>query len=181
VILVPYLVRGLGLPGGLVGLIIAIGGGAGIFGALQAVPITKRTGPGPAFITGTFLASSGGLVLAAASRPLPLALAILIIAQALRGAGPPLYGVNQQTFRQALIPPAALSRATATWQFLVYGMQPIGALLGGLIGSVLSLRATLIISSAAMLLGTAVAYASPLRTLWELPAQEDGDSERPAA
>lgn len=181
VLLVLYLVRGLGLPGALVGVVVAIGGGAAIGGALQAVRITERAGPGPAFITGMLLASSGGFVLAAASRPLPLALAVLVIAQALRGAGPSLYGVNQQTFRQALVPPAALSRAIATWRFFVYGMQPIGALLGGLAGSALGLRAALIISSATMLLGTAVACASPLRTLRELPAQQAGDSERPAA
>ena len=121
------------------------------------------------------------VVPAPAARPLPLALAILVIAQILRGAGPTLYGVNQQTFRQALIPPAALAQATATWRFFVFGMQPIGALLGGLAGSALGLRATLIISSAMMLTGTGLAYASPLRTLRELPAEEDHESERPAA
>jgi MFS family permease len=181
VILVLYLVSGIGLSGALVGVVIAAGSAAGIPGALQAVRITQRTGAGPAFILGMLLASSGGLVLAAASRPLPLALAVLVVAQGLRGAGPALYGVNQQTLRQALIPSASLAPATATWRFFVFGMQPIGALLGGLAGSALGLRAVLIISSAGMLLGTAVAYASPLRTLRELPAEEDGDRERPAA
>ena len=42
-----------------------------------------------------------------------------------------LYGVNQQALRQTLIAPELLSRATATWRFLVYGMQPFGALAGG--------------------------------------------------
>lgn len=181
VILVLYLVRGLGLSGALVGLVIAVSGGAAIVGALHAIQITERAGPGPTFITGMLLASSGGFVLAAASRPLALALAILVVAQILRGTGPTLYGVNQQTLRQALISPAALAPATASWRFLVFGMQPIGALLGGLAGSALGLRAALIISSAGMLLGTAVAYASPLRALRELPAQEDSSSERPAA
>lgn len=73
VILVLYLVRQLGLSTALVGGAIAVGGAAGILGALAATPITRRAGPGPAFITGMFLASAGGLVLAAASRPLPLA------------------------------------------------------------------------------------------------------------
>lgn len=170
VILVLFLVRGLGLPGGLVGVVIAAGGLAGVFGALAAVRMTERIGRGPASLTGSFLASAGGLVLAAASRPLPLVLAIVVAAQVLRGVGPSLYGVNQQTFRQALIPPAALSRANATWRFLVFGMQPAGALLGGLTGSALGLRATLVISSAVMLGGTAFAFASPLRTLRDLPA-----------
>lgn len=168
VILVLYLVRERRLSTALVGVVIAAGGAAGIGAALLVTAITERIGPGPAFVAGMLLASSGGLVLAAASRPLPLTLVIVIIAQALRGAGPALYGVNQQTFRQVLIPPAALSRANASWRFLVFGMQPIGALLGGLVGSALNLRATLVISSAVMLLGTTVAYASPLRALREL-------------
>lgn len=178
VILVLYLVRQLGLSTALVGGAIAVGGAAGILGALAATPITRRAGPGPAFITGMFLASAGGLVLAAASRPLPLALVILVAAQTLRGTGPSLYGVHQQTLRQALIPPAALSRANATWRFLVYGMQPIGALLGGLIGAALGLRATLIISSVVMFAGTTVAYASPARAPRELPDVTDPAAQR---
>ncbi|WP_143653148.1 hypothetical protein [Streptosporangium subroseum] len=55
------------------------------------------------------------------------------------------------------------------------GTQPLGALLGGVLGSVLSLRVTLVIGSGVMLLGTAIAYASPLRSLRELPAPERGD------
>jgi MFS family permease len=181
VVLVLYLVRDLGLSASLVGAVVAAGGAAGILGALRAARITQRIGQGPAFITGMFLASSGGLVLAAAAGPLPLTLAILVIAQVLRGAGPSLYGVNQQTFRQALIPAVLLSRANATWRFLVFGMQPAGALLGGLTGSAVNLRATLIISSAIMLGGTAIAFASPLRTLRGLPAQQENDGGRRAA
>ncbi|WP_157594873.1 hypothetical protein [Streptosporangium amethystogenes] len=102
------------------------------------------------------------------------------MAQVLRGTGPSLYSVNQQTLRQALITPALLSRANATWRFLVYGTQPLGALLGGLLGSALSLRTTLVIGSGVMLLGTAIACASPLRSLRELPAQARGDESTPS-
>jgi len=172
VVLVLYLVRDLGLSAGLVGAAIAIGGVAGIFGALVAVPITERIGPGRAFITGTFLAALAGIVLALASGPFVLMFLVLTVAQLLRGLGPSLYGVNQQTFRQALIRPELISRVNATWRFLVYGTMPIGALLGGLLGSTLGMRATLIISAAGMLLSTAVAFISPLRTLRELPQQD---------
>ncbi|HEY3610761.1 MAG TPA: MFS transporter [Pseudonocardiaceae bacterium] len=170
VVLVLYLVRDLGLSAGLVGVVVAIGGTGGVVGALLATRITRRIGPGPAFITGMFLAATAGLVLAAATGPVPIALVVLAIAQILRGCGPSLFGVNQQTFRQALTAPTLLSRANATWRFLVYGVQAIGALLGGLLGSTLNLRATLIVGSGVMLAGTAIAYLSPLRSLRELPA-----------
>jgi MFS family permease len=169
VVLVLYLVRDLGLSAGLVGAAIAVSGAAAILGALLALRITRRIGPGPAFITGMFLAALAGLVLAAVAGPLVIVLVVVAVAQILRGIGPSVYGVNQQTFRQVLTGPALASRANASWRFLVYGTQAIGALLGGLLGSAFNVRATLIISSAAMIIGAAIACFSPLRSLRELP------------
>lgn len=51
-------------------------------------------------------------------------------------------------------------------------MKPIGAVLGGTLGALLGLRATLVISSLIMLTGTTVALLSPLRTLRRLPEAE---------
>ncbi len=156
-VLVFYLVRTLDFPPGLVGVVIAIAGGAGILGALLATPITRRIGPGRAFITGLGVAAAAGLLVAG-----PFVVLVLA-SQLFRGAGPSLYGVNQQTFRQALIAPELLSRANATWRFLVYGTQTLGALLGGVLGSVASARVTLLVSGGAMALATAIALFSPLR------------------
>ena len=181
VVLVLYLVRDLHLASGLVGVAIAIGGVAGIVGATIATPLTERIGPGPAFIVGQSLASTAGLVLAAAAGPLPLAFAILAVAQLLRGGGPSLYGINQQTFRQALVPRRLISRVNATWRFLVSGSMPIGALLGGLGAAAVGFRATLIVSSVGMLLGTLIAVGSPLRSLTELPSTTRADGEAQAA
>ncbi|TCC43244.1 MFS transporter [Kribbella sindirgiensis] len=169
VIVVLFLVRDLGLSAGLVGLAFAVSGLAGIVGATIGVQITGRLGNGPAFIVGTTLSSLAGLVMAAAGGPPALALAVVIIAQLLRGWGPSLWGINQQTIRQTLTPPALLARTQATWRFLVHGTQPIGALLGGTLATLTSFRTTLVISSLIMLLSTTLALFSPLRTLRQLP------------
>jgi predicted MFS family arabinose efflux permease len=183
VVLVLFLVRAVGLPAGWVGGVVAVGGAAGILGGLAATPVTRRLGPGPTFLGGMALTALAGVVLAAAGGPLPVALGVLAGAQLLRGAGPPLFGVNQQTFRQVLVAPGMVVRVNATWRFLVYGMQPIGALLGGLLASVLTLRGTLLIGSAVMLIGVASALASPLRTMRTLPApvSPDAPADRAAA
>jgi len=148
--------------------VVGVSGVAGVLSAVVATPVTRRLGPGPAFITGMLISALAGLVLVLAGGPLPMVLLVVALAQVLRGAGPSLYGVNQQTLRQTLVPPDLLSRVNATWRFLVYGLQPVGALLGGLLGS-LDLRLTLIVSSAVMLLGVAVAVFSPLRSMRETP------------
>jgi MFS family permease len=178
VIVVLFLVRDLGLSAGLIGLVIAVAGVAGIVGAIIGVQITARLGNGPAFIVGMTLSSLAGLVMAAAGGPTAVALAVVIIAQLLRGWGPTLYGINQQTIRQILIAPELLARTQATWRFLVHGMQPIGALLGGTLGALVGFRATLVISSLVMLTATTLALLSPLRTLRQLPGTESSTHSR---
>ncbi|MFC1402578.1 MULTISPECIES: MFS transporter [Streptacidiphilus] len=194
VMLVLFLVQGLKLSAGFTGLAITLVGVSGVLSAVASTRVSRRLGPGPAFIAGMLVSASAGLVLVLAAGPRPVVLAVVALAQVLRGAGPSLYGVNQQTLRQTLVQPELLSRTNATWRFLVYGLQPVGALLGGLLGSV-DLRLTLVVSSVVMLLGAAVALRSPLRSLRETPAAAtdlrprsgrpadppDPHSQRPAA
>lgn len=175
VVMVLFLVRDLDLPSVWVGALLAIAGIAGILGASVGVQITGRLGNGPTFIVGMALSSLAGLVMASAAGPMLLALAIVIVAQLLHGWGPTLYGINQQTIRQVLIGPEFLTRAQASWRFLVYGMQPVGALLGGFLATAVGFRVTLVAGSLIMMIGTAVALLSPLRTLRQLPPDEPTD------
>lgn len=169
VMLVLYLTRQLDLAPGVVGLAIAASGAAAVLGAFVAGPLTGRWGPGPTFIVGGTIASLAGLVLATATGPLPVVIAVVLIGQLLAGGGPPLYAVNQRTIRQALVGPELLARINATWRFLVFGAQPVGALLGGAVASAAGLRTTMVLASVGMLSGVAVAVLSPLRGLRTLP------------
>jgi len=182
VILILFLVRHLGMPAGIVGIAVASGGAAAIGGALLVTSLTRRVGPGRTFILGMATQSAAGLVLAVAPRMVSAAIAVVIVAQILRGAGPSLYGVNQQTLRQTLMPASMLARVNASWRFLVFGTQVFGALLGGFLGSVLGLQLTLVAGSAVMFAGTTVALLSPLRSLRQLPVPgEDAGTVAQAA
>ena len=172
VILILFLVRHVGLPPLLAGVTIAAGGLAAVGGSLIVTAVTRRVGPGRTFILGMSVQSAAGLILAAAPRMLAGALAVVIIAQILRGTGPSLYGVNQQTLRQTLMPASMVARVNASWRFLVFGTQVFGALLGGYLGSVLGLQLTLVAGSAVMFLGVTVAVLSPVRSLRQLPAPD---------
>jgi MFS family permease len=169
VMLVYYIVRNLHLSAALAGVAITIVGVTGVLTSFVTTRITRRIGPGPAFIFGMMTSAVSGVVLAVAGGPFSMVLVIL--AMVLRGAGPSLYGINQQTLRQTLITPSLLSRVNATWRFLVYGTQALGALVGGLLGAV-DLRVTLVIGSVIMLIAGVMAFASPLRSLRQLPAPQ---------
>lgn len=170
VVLLLFFARDLGLEPGAIGALVAVAGVAGVVGALVAAPVTEWAGHGRTFLAGTLIASLAGIALAMAGGPPALVLAVAIGSQVLRGLGPPLYGINQVTARQALTPPDLLARVNATWRFLVFGMQPVGALLGGLLGETVGLRGTILISGAGMLLAVAITAPSPIRSLRTLPA-----------
>jgi predicted MFS family arabinose efflux permease len=167
VVVVLFLVRELHLAPWAVGVAVALVGAAGVIGAALVGRYTRTVGPGRALITGALFTSSAGLVLAAAG---PLAL--VAVAQLMRGVGPSLFGVNQQTLRQTLVSPERLAQVNASWRFLVFGFQSLGALVGGLLASAAGLRSTLVATSCLMLTGMAISIASPLRSLRSMPVRE---------
>jgi hypothetical protein len=75
----------------------------------------------------------------------------------------PLYSVNQISLRQAVVPPRVLGRVNATRRFLVFGIQPIGALVGGALGDALGPPETLVVAAAIQVVALAALIASPLR------------------
>ncbi len=64
----------------------------------------------------------------------------------------------------------------ASMRFVVWGVLPIGALVGGVLGSVTGLRPTLWIGAVGEALAGIWLLASPMRTMRDFPeAPEPGD------
>ena len=168
-LLVVYLVRDLGLAPAAVGLAMATTGLAAIVGALAAPAVIQRLGPGPSYLIGGLLAGLAGLLLAAAQGPPALVTVWLLAGQVAAGVGPSLYSVPQTTLRQSLVPDHLLGRANAAWRFLVFGVQPLGAIAGGTLGSTIGVRSTLVVASLGTLLACLYALRSPVRTVRTLP------------
>jgi hypothetical protein len=81
-----------------------------------------------------------------------------------------VYSINQITVRQAIVPYRLLGRVNASRRFLVFGVIPLGALLGGALGQAFGLRQALIIGVAWQALSVLWLLLSPVRLLRELPA-----------
>ena len=168
-VLVLYVVRELGVTPALLGVIFAVGGAAALVGAAVASPVGRWQGPGPALIWGQLVIAGGGLLMAAAAGPLAVAVPLLLLAHVLRGSGMTLFSVNQITLRQAITPPQLLGRVNATRRVVVFGVVPVGALLGGVLGGSIGLRPTLLAAACVVLLAFALMVFSRLRTLRQLP------------
>ena len=65
---------------------------------------------------------------------------------AVGGFGVVLWNVVTVSLRQRIVPDALLGRLNASYRLLAWGSQPIGALLGGLIGEALGLTAAFLIA-----------------------------------
>jgi hypothetical protein len=72
------------------------------------------------------------------------------------------------------VPPDPLQgRVNATFRVIVWGVSPIGALMGGLLGEAVGLRATLLIGALGVFLEFGWVLFSPVRSLRQLPVPTD--------
>ncbi len=164
-----YLIRALHLPPALVGLVYVASGLGSLPGAILCGAVTRRLGAGRAIVVAVFTMSGGKLLILAAGGPQLVALATLMGAEALSAFAGGIWNINQLSLRQGLTPPHLLGRMNASFRFIVFGMIPFGALLGGVLGAQIGLRPTLAVSVVGGLLAPLWVLFSPVRTLREQP------------
>ncbi|MDT4970406.1 MAG: hypothetical protein QOG22_549, partial [Pseudonocardiales bacterium] len=165
------LARELHLSAGVIGLIMSTSAIGGIVGSLLATRIAERFGQGPTIWMS--VAFTGPLMLVTPFVHRDWTLDLLAVAQVGMWTGVVVYNITQVSFRQGLCPPALLGRMNATMRFLVWGTMPIGALLGGILGSWLGVRHALLISAIASCFAFVPVFLSPLRRMRELPSYEE--------
>jgi predicted MFS family arabinose efflux permease len=96
---------------------------------------------------------------------------LLVIGTAAGELGQIVYAITQVTLRQRLCPQRILGRVNATMRFLMMGMFPLGALLGGVLGELVGLRFTLWVSLGIVAVAVAPVYLQlrGTRDVEELP------------
>ena len=167
-----YMARDLGLSAVGVGAVFATGGLGSLAGALVAGPATRRFGPGPTMIGAQLVFGLTGLLVPLAVLVPRAAIAMVVAAEFGQWMSIIVYYVNAVSVRQALTPDRLRGRVNATMRFIAGGMLPIGALIGGALGTILGVPATLVVAVFGMLLAVLWLYLSPVRALRALPAIE---------
>jgi MFS family permease len=171
---VVFLVRVIRASPGVIGLVFALGGVGGVLGALSAGRLAGRFGGARATLIG--ISCSAGALLLPLTVPGPgvlyFAAGMLLI-----GFSAVVYNINQVSFRQRLCPDRLLGRMNATMRFVVWGVLPLGALIGGLLGSIAGLRATLWVGAAGQALAGLWLAVSPMRTMREFPDARSDQSQ----
>ncbi|WP_433389333.1 MFS transporter [Micromonospora sp. KLBMP9576] len=166
-----YATQQLGLAPGLLGVVLGAGAVGGLIGAALTGRLVRRFGVGPTLLAGFVLFPAPLLLIPLAGGPTPLVVGMLLAAEFLSAVGVMLLDISTGSVQTALTPQALLARAAGARRTVSYGIRPVGALLGGALGSALGVRPALWIATTGALAGVLWVACTPLRRLHGLPEQ----------
>ena len=154
---------------GLLGLVLGSGAIGALLGAVVAGRIGRRIGIGPAYALGLFLFPASLIAIPLVTGSTPVVLAMLFVTEFFAGFGVMVLDINAGTLIQARTPDAIRGRASGAWRFINYGVRPIGALMGGVLGAAIGVRETLIVVTIASLAGLLWLIGTPFLRMREIP------------
>lgn len=172
---VVFLVRVLGADGRTVGFVFALGALGGLAGAVLARRLADRIGT--ARIVWVALLAGTPFLFA---RPFAFSgWGVLLVSLTAAGmtATSVVYNVAQISYRQTVTPRRLLGRMTASTRFIIWGVMPLGAISGGVLGTLLGIRTTLLLGAAGASLSVLWILTSPLgrvRDVADLPVELGG-------
>ncbi len=156
-----FVYRTLHLNPGTVGVIFAAGAIGGLLGALMAAWIPRRIGLGPTLFV-TILLWGLSLILVPLAQ-YGFAIPLLFASMFLSSFVNPVYNINQVSLRQAITPDRLQGRMNATVRTIIWGTNPIGAFIGGIIGSTYGVVPALYVGIAISLLAGFWILLGPIR------------------
>ena len=166
-IFVLYASRTLGLGPATIGLILGAASFGALLGAVIAPRVGRRLGIGRAVVLGSVLFPAPMVLFPLAHGSHWLSGSMLLAGEFLASVGVMIFDVNQNSLGTMLTPDAVRSRVVGVSRFFNYGTRPVGALLGGVLGSMIGLRPTLWIAVVGCLFGVLFLLASPMPQMRE--------------
>jgi MFS family permease len=164
-IVILYATRLLSVRPAVLGLVLGAGAVGGVLGSLVTGRVTRRIGIGPTFIVGCVLFPAPLALIPAAGGPHTLVLICLLAAEFGAGVGVMLLDIAGGAIFAGVIPHEVRSRVSGAYRTVNYGVRPLGALTGGLLGSAIGLRPTLWLAVAGAVTCALWLVRSPLPAL----------------
>jgi MFS family permease len=170
-----YATRTLGVRPGVLGLVLGAASIGGVIGSILTGRISRRFGVGPTYVLSCVLFPAPLVLvpLAHGSQPRWLILTLLFASEFASGFGVMLLDITAGSIKTALIPDRLRARVAGAYMVVNYGVRPIGALVGGALGTWIGLRPTLWIASTAAIAGVLWLLPSPVMKMRELPEVEE--------
>ncbi|MDE2995026.1 MAG: MFS transporter [Chloroflexota bacterium] len=141
-----------------VGIALSIGSIGGFLGAFATPPLVQRIGMGPALALASGFVLAGYLMLPLAK--FGYAAPLLATASVVFSFCANMHDIIMNTVRQAIVPQQLQGRVVGVARTVTRGMHPLGAAIGGLLGTHVGLAPTVLIG----------AVLGLLSVLWLLPS-----------
>lgn len=167
-----YLVQDLGVSPLMLGIIVAVGGGASLIGSALAPRLAAALPVGPGLILAFAVKTLGlacvplaGLMLGASPW---LMISLLMMQQLLSDGSTGYFAVLERSLRQRRVPAELLGRAGATTRLVNDAPVPFAAIFGGLIAESHGIDLVLWLAIAGYALSPVVAFFSDVRKVREV-------------
>jgi MFS family permease len=164
-----WAIRILGLTPALMGVTIALGGVASLFGAVLAAPALKWLGAGRAIVITYLIAGASSFFVPLAHGTLPLRVTFLMLAQLFGDSFAVTAIVISTSLRQSIVPLGVMGRVAAVFRTVSGAPAIAGALLGGVLAESFGVRETLLFAAGGVALTPLIGLFSPLWRLKDMP------------
>ncbi|TCN43198.1 putative MFS family arabinose efflux permease [Kribbella orskensis] len=163
-LLVLFASRNLELSAGTIGIAFGIGASGGLLGALAATPLTRLLGAGRLIALGAVVFPASIAIAAFASGPVWVRAGVLAAAEFIGAFAVMCFDVPLNSLQAAVIHEHMRSRVAGAFSSINYGVRPLGAVIGGLLGTWIGVRETLLISATGGLFAVLWLIGSPILT-----------------
>jgi hypothetical protein len=161
------------VPPAFYGTVMGLGSVGFLVGAALSNRAPRLFGLGPTIVVSSAIGAPAFLLMVLTPPNLSLAAVTLGVGWFVAGLSQVVYNVAQLSLRQAITPPELQSRMNATMRFVVWGTIPIGFVMGGILATIMPVRAALILAALACSTSFLPVALSPLWHLRELPGQDE--------
>jgi MFS family permease len=161
-LLVLFASRNLGLSAGTIGLAFGIGASGGLLGAIAAAPLSRIFGAGRVIAAGAAIFPGSIAIAALADGPVWVRAAALAAAEFVGAFAVMCFDVPLNSLQAAVTHDHMRSRVTGAFSSINYGVRPLGAVVGGFLGTWIGVRETLLVSAAGGLLSVLWLIRSPI-------------------
>lgn len=169
-IFILFATRELGVTPTELGLVLGAGAVGAVIGAAFTSRLAGRLGVGGTFtLSCVVFPLPFVLIPLAAGSSKPMVLALLFAAEFGSGVGVVMLDITIGAILTATVPPSLRARVSGAYSTINYGIRPLGAVLGGWLGSTIGLRPTLWISTIAGVTGVVWLIPSSIPRMRRLP------------
>lgn len=170
-VMLVFAVRVMGMTAEEIGLAFSVGSLGALLGAVTANRVSGRLGVGPTIVLFSAIGGPPAIIFALApvGTAQPILVGLVALMGFLGGLASVVYNVAQVSFRQAITPARLQGRMNATMRWIVWGTMPVGGIIGGLLGTFMGVRETILLGGIGESLVFLPVLFSPVRGIRTMP------------